>query len=286
MQAGIRTYSLSDAANPPETTFYNTSESMTNGHPMDMLYEKEDVLPMVRQYFELNGPIANPMHAGLYSLLNDMGFFDGTVDPTLLNEAAAIGDINQRTRSFNNRAPDSFKWPNESSWQWANNYADENFTDRANGFYSSSQHQVWSHMATFNSVGMTRPPRGIGSQYIYTSKDSDGQWLDGGNHYALTIPAEPPANDFWSIILYDAEHRSMVQNESFRWGVNSYAEDLEFEGDGSAVLHFSPEQPAGVATRNWVETNPGQGFMVWFRTYGPTDAWYDDSWILPDVSQQ
>ena len=286
MQAGIRTYSLSDAANPPETTFYNTSESMTNGHPMDMLYEKEDVLPMVRQYFELNGPNANPMREGLYSLLYDAGFFDGTVDPTLMNEAAAIGDINQRTRTFNNRAPNSFKWPDESSWQWANNYADENFTDRANGVYSSSQHQVWSHMATFNSVGMTRPPRGTGSQYIYSSKDSEGQWLDGGNHYTLTIPAEPPADDFWSIILYDAEYRSMLKNESFRWGVNSYAEDLEFEDDGSAVLHFAPEQPDGVAMRNWVETNPGEGYMIWFRTYGPTDAWYDDSWILPDISKQ
>ncbi len=286
MQAGIRTYSLSDADNPPDTTFYNTSESMTNGHPMDMLYEKEDVLPMVRQYFELNGPNANPMHAGLYSLLFDMGFFDGSVDPALLEEAASIGDINQRTRSFNNRAPDSFKWPGESLWQWANNYVDEKFTDRASGVYSSSQHQVWSHMATFNSVGMTRPPKGTGSQYIFSSKDSDGQWLDGENHYRLTIPADPPANDFWSIILYDAEYRSMVQNESFQWGVNSYAEDLVFEEDGSAVLHFAPDQPEGVADRNWIETNPGEGFMVWFRTYGPRDAWYDNSWILPDVSKQ
>lgn len=286
MHASIRTYSLSDADNPPETTFYNTSESLTNGHPMNMLYEKEDVLPMVRQHFELNGPNANPMHAIIYSELFDMGFFDGTVDPALIEEATAIADVNQRTRSFNNRAADAPKWPGQSLWQKPNNYADETFISRTNGVYSSSQHQVYAHMATFNSIGMTRPPQGAGSQYVFTSKDDDGQWLDGTHHYTLTIPADPPAEDFWSIIVYNAEYRSMVQNESFRWGVNSYAEDLVVEADGSAVLHFAPTQPDGVAPRNWIETNPGEGFMVWFRTYGPSETWQDDSWVLPDVAHK
>lgn len=30
-------------------------------------------------------------------------------------------------------------------------------------------------MATFNSVGMTHPPKGTGSQYIMATKDADGQ---------------------------------------------------------------------------------------------------------------
>ena len=214
-----------------------------------------------------------------------MGFFDGTVDAKLLEEAAAIGDERQRTLTFNNRASDAEKWPGKSRWQWANNFSDENYTGRTSGFYSASQHQVWAHQATFTSAGMTRPPKGTGSQYITTTKDSNGQWLDGRNHYTLTIPANPPAKDFWSIILYDAEKRSMVRNEAFQWGVNSYAKDLQEQDDGSVVLHLSPKQPDGVAKRNWIQTNPGQGYFIWFRTYGPTDAWHDGSWILPDVEQ-
>lgn len=85
------------------------------------------------------------------------------------------------------------------------------------------------------------------------------------------------------MILYNAHYRSMIQNDTFQWGANSYAEDLELEDDGSAVLHFAPEQPDGVADRNWIETNPEEGYFVWFRTYGPTDAWNDGSWVLPDV---
>ncbi|MGV0737581.1 DUF1214 domain-containing protein [Mycobacterium syngnathidarum] len=282
MQEHIRTYPLAATDDPPKTTFYNTSESQTLGHPMNMLYEREDVFGLIRQFFDMNGP-AYPTHRHIHSHLVDMGFFDGTVDTALLDEAAAIGDIRQRTLTFNNRAPDAVKWPGKSGWKWANNYADELFTGRHSGLYTASQHQVWAHQATFNSIGMTRPPKGAGSQYIMAAKDSDGRWLDGGKRYTLTLPPDPPAKDFWSVIAYDATNRSMVQNDEFRWGVNSYAGDLGVEQDGSVRLHFCPTQPDGTNRRNWIQTNVGQGYFVWFRTYGPTDAWYDDSWILPDI---
>lgn len=284
MQAGIRTYSLKDAENPPKTTFYNTSESQTRGHPMNMLYGKEDVFPLIRQFFELNGS-PYEKHKDILSHLTDMGFFDGSIDSKLLEEAAKIGDERQRTLTFNNRAKDALKWPGESSWQWANNFDDENFIGRTSGRYSASQHQVWSHQATFNSVGMTRPPKGTGSQYVTATKDADGEWLDGANHYTLTIPADPPAKDFWSITLYDAHNRSMVKNQQFRWGINSYAKVLKKEDDGTVVLHFSPTQPKGVGDLNWIQTNPSEGYMVWFRTYGPTDTWVDGTWVLPDIKR-
>lgn len=285
MQAGIKTYPLAAAKNPPKTTFYNTSESMTNGHPMDMLYEKEDVFPLIKEFFSLNNDVTFESHSHIRSDLYDLGFFDDSVDSGLLKEAAAIGEKRIRTLTFSNRAADAEKWPGGSRWQWANNYSDENYTGRTSGMYSASQHQVWSFQATFNAAAMTHPPKGTGSQYITTTKDSDGQWLDGKNHYTLTIPPKPPAKNFWSIILYGADKRSMVQNDEFQWGVNSYAKDLQTQTDDSVVLHFSPTQPKGIAKRNWIQTNPGKGYFVWFRTYGPTDAWYDGSWVLPDIVQ-
>ena len=77
----------------------------------------------------------------------------------------------------------------------------------------------------------------------------------------------------------------MVQNKQFRWGVNSYAEGLKQEEDGSVILHFAPKQLKGVGNLNWIQTTPGQGYFVWFRTYGPTDAWIDGSWVLPDIER-
>lgn len=202
MKEGIKTYSLAEAGDPPPTRFYNTSAKLGD-HYMDMLFEAEDVFPMIRQYFELNGPDANPAHLQIYSYLLEMGFFGDGFDSGLLAEAAQAADEIMRTQTFNNRAPDAVKWPGKSSWQWANNFSDENFLGRTTKYYSASQQQVWSYMATFNSVGMTRPPKGIGSQYIMATKDAHGQWLDGSNHYTLTVPADPPAKDFWSVILYN-----------------------------------------------------------------------------------
>jgi hypothetical protein len=284
MKDGIRTYALADQANPPTTTFYNTSESQTLGHPLDTLYRQNDVFELIKQYFALNDP-PYERHADIRSYLFDMGFFEGRVDPQLLEHASAIGNERERANVFSNRAADSYKWPGQSHWQRANNFVDEFYTGRSSGYFSASQHRAWSYQATFTSRGMTRPPTGAGSQYVMSTRDSSGRWLEGSNHYLLTIPANPPANDFWSVILYGAELRSMIQNEQGKWGVNSYAAELCSTPDGAITLYFAPGQPDGVAAANWIQTNPGEGFFVWFRTYGPTEAWYDGAWVLPDLER-
>ena len=36
---------------------------------------------------------------------------------------------------------------------------------------------------------------------------------------------------------------------------------------------------------NWIETVPGKGFFVWFRAYHPTEAFFDKTWVLPDIDR-
>ena len=52
---------------------------------------------------------------------------------------------------------------------------------------------------------------GLGSQYAFVNKDSNGDVLDGGKEYRLRIPAEVPLKDFWSIVVYDPQTRSELQ---------------------------------------------------------------------------
>jgi hypothetical protein len=47
-------------------------------------------------------------------------------------------------------------------------------------------------------------------------------------------------------------------------------------------VYFGPEAPEGYEN-NWVKTNEGDGFFVFFRFYSPTEAYYDKSWQLPMV---
>jgi hypothetical protein len=34
-----------------------------------------------------------------------------------------------------------------------------------------------------------------------------------------------------------------------------------------------------------VQTVPGKGWFAYFRFYGPTEAFFDKSWALPDFEQ-
>ena len=131
-------------------------------------------------------------------------------------------------------------------------------------FYLPSQHQHWAHQATFTAAAMTRPPRGVGAQYIMNSKSDDGEWLVGVNHYTLNIPKDVPAGEFWSLIAYNAIYRSMIRNEKFQWALDSYMENLDKNHDGSITVHLSPEKPEGVNSVNWIQTNPDEGYFLWF----------------------
>lgn len=97
-----------------------------------------------------------------------------------------------------------------------------------------------------------------------------------------SIPANVPIEQFWSIVLYDNDTRAMIVNDSGKPSVSS-REKLAVERDGSVVLTFGPEQPANPS--NWVQTNPRKGFFVYMRFYAPTEAFFDPSWVMGNVTR-
>jgi hypothetical protein len=131
------------------------------------------------------------------------------------------------------------------------------------------------------AMALTKP--GPGSVYIQSFKDKEGRWLDGTNTYRLRIPANAPAKDFWSITAYDSETRSMIQNARNDAALSSNNK-LKANADGSVDLFFGPTAPSGWDS-NWIQTISGKGFFVWFRAYGPTEAFFDKSWALPDIDR-
>ena len=47
---------------------------------------------------------------------------------------------------------------------------------------------------------------GVGAKYTAAFKDSNGEFLMGSETYKITLPADVPANLFWSITAYDAKY--------------------------------------------------------------------------------
>ena len=52
---------------------------------------------------------------------------------------------------------------------------------------------------------------GRGSQYAWGDRDSNGDYFDGAKRYRLRLPADAPAKDFWSVVVYDPQTRSELQ---------------------------------------------------------------------------
>ena len=125
---------------------------------------------------------------------------------------------------------------------------------------------------------------GAASAYPTALRDSTGQLFSGQQSYRLRVPADVPARDFWSVIVYSMQTKSMIPNAQNRVGFSSYDKaTMQLNADGSLEIHFGPHPPSGRAA-NWIPT-AGEDFFVIFRIYGPEKAFVDNTWKLPDIER-
>ena len=126
----------------------------------------------------------------------------------------------------------------------------------------------------FTAEGMVKKIVGAGSQYLAAYKDGDGKWLDGGQSYSLHVDPNVPVEDFWSVMVYDSETRSMIVNGQVP-GRDSNAK-LKTNTDGSVDLYFGPTAPEGTdpAPTSALQQRPQE-------TEGGADSTVDLSWKCP-----
>ena len=136
---------------------------------------------------------------------------------------------------------------------------------------------MFFYFATVNTPAMALRMPGRGSQYAYVDHDSDGRVLDGARQYRLHIPADVPAKDFWSVVVYDPQTRSELQTSQPYPSKNNRRDSLLANADGSIDLYFGPTSPQGQEA-NWTQTVPGKAWFAVFRLYGPLEPWFDKTW--------
>jgi len=134
---------------------------------------------------------------------------------------------------------------------------------------------VMYHIAYFSAKNL-----GTAQFYLISLKDSAGQPLDGNKTYRLTVPANAPVEQYWSVTIYDADTHALIREASHASRASNVA-DLKTNADGSTTVYFGPKAPDGQET-NWVPTN-GRPFEFLFRLYGPKPSFFEKAWKLPDA---
>ena len=275
----IRIYPLAQAADPPEMEFLNGS-----GQPIDTIHT--DTVA----FFEQLAVLVEEEPAEVFTplerfYLQAIGIEKGrpfAPDPNakaLFAEAARAAAAIARANCFASKDPATFYYP-DRHWQAI---SDVPYTFLRDGVLLVDRRAFVYYMGLGNSPAMMAKNVGAGSQYLWTYKDADGDFLDGAENYRLRVPSEVPINNFWSVVVYDALSRSELQNGQPLPSVSQYGEPA-VNADGSVDIFFGPDMPQG-QERNWIPTVPGRGWFPIFRLYGPLEPFFDKSWKLNDVEK-
>ena len=126
----------------------------------------------------------------------------------------------------------------------------------------------------------------IEAYYPGVFKDTDGNVLDGSaGKYTITFPKgqTPPAGAFWSVTLYDAKKRLMVENSINRYKIGS-ADKLATEKDGSTILYIQADSPGKDKESNWLPA-PKEPFYMLMRMYLPKIEVLNGQYEIPGVEK-
>ena len=199
----------------------------------------------------------------------------------ILTEAALVGEAMAKANDFFNPRLEDSHYIDGSYWEFATVVPPD---QRREHYDELDGRAAWFYEAVTNDPAMHGQKTGKGQVYLATYKDKDGDWLDGGTNYVLNVPANVPAETFWSVTAYEVSTRTLINNKH-EIADRSSLMDLVYNKDGSVDIYFGPDKPKGEKSNNWIPTESGRAWFPYFRLYSPKQAFMDRSWVLPDIEK-
>jgi len=217
----------------------------------------------------------------------------------ILNDAVKVANATARMLLFNPRESEGFAYYEGSNWLNMLFVGGYNFEDppplvTKEGivpFPPSGSRKLNARTSFFIGVTGITPAMcmrltHIGSQYLLAFEDSNNEFFDGAKTYKITLPPNIPQANFWSLILYDNQTRSMLQTDQPHPKVGSLGYPMPAavqNQDGSTTVYIGPKAPDGVARGNFIQSVPGKGYFVCLRLYSPLESFFDKSWRISEV---
>jgi hypothetical protein len=274
----FRMYPLAQKANLAQTTFINVSGKVFNTiHAMDFSFFEE----VNRVVQEEPGDAIAPEALGLLASIGiEKGkpFQPDERMKKILTEAAAVGGATARALGYRSRTKEAYLYPH-SAWFSAFYGGSYEFLREDARMLDARTNMFFQGTGITPAMVIARV--GVGSQYGGAWVDSQCRPFDGGKTYRLHLPPNIPVKNFWSVVVYDAASRSMLQNGQKFPTVSQYT-GPDINSDGLVDIYFGPVMPAG-KEKNWIKIVEGKGWVALLRFYGPLEPFFNKTWKPVDI---
>ena len=157
-------------------------------------------------------------------------------------------------------------------------------TQRTNHYDRFDPRARYTYEACTTSERMSFPLPGFGMGYGGMFLDTKGRALAGDRSYVINVPSNPPVKLFWAVTIYDVDTRGLITSDQQRAERGSVHKGVKTNPDGSTPVFIGPEAPKGWEN-NWIKSVPGRAWFPYFRFYGPTQPFFDQSWKLPQIKE-
>lgn len=279
LSAQVQLYPYSQRANPPASKVIFAKKSFTQSHPRGFAYWESVNEFIQREPVQERDRLFMAMLRAL-GMEKGKPFQPDSRMKRILADAAVLGEQMARVTVYEKRFENAY-YRNDAKWQYALVVEP---SQRQPDYDEIDERTDWFYEAIGASYAMITKTPGVGSVYLATYQDKDGEWLDGARNYRLHVPSNPPMKQFWAASVYDMDTRNLMGNASAKAEISSNTTGLQKNADGSVDVYFGPKPPKGKEA-NWVETQKGLFWFPYFRLYAPTEAYFDKSWPLPDIEK-
>jgi len=280
LKSKTRIYPLAQRTDPTPTKFINLSDRSFNTiHANDLTFYEEVHAVLQEEPVDALDPEFLGLLASI-GIEKGKPFSPDARMAEILTDAAAVGNATARALVFATRDRAAYYYEGSA---WKTGFIGGSHEFEIDGVRLLDGRSLFFYYATGITPAMAAKMVGVGSQYAGAMVDSEGRALDGGYTYRLRLPPDVPVQDFWSLVLYDNQTRSMLQTDQPFPSLNS-ERGVVPNADGSTDVYFGPRAPDGKES-NWIQTVPDKGWSVILRLYGPLDAWFDRTWQPGEIER-
>ena len=271
-------YPLSQAGSSPQTTFVDA---------IDVLYDS--TIPYDVRFFETLHAFVQrepwlPRDRVMSDVLRSIGIEKGKpFAPDAGTRAILERAVREAHAWLDHLYEQLFTPPFFEGTHWALPASPAVAEGLQTNFANPDSYPVESRGVTYSMAYFSAKHIGQGQFYLMATKDKAGQPLDGGGNYVLRVPAKPPVKLYWSATVYDRANHALLREAPWS-GRGSNSAGIQQSADGSVDVYFGPSEPAGKAS-NWIPTSAKGRFEVLMRFYGPEKAFFDKTWVLPDIER-